>query len=36
MSLNWMQSCFELDALKIDFNESQGNIEYYQEKFAYV
>ena len=36
MSLNWMQSCFELGALKINFNECQGNIVYYQEKFAQI
>ena len=36
MSLNLMQSCSELGALKTEYNECQGNIEYYQEKFAEV
>jgi hypothetical protein len=31
-----MQSCSELEALKIDFEECQGSAEYYQEKFAQV
>jgi len=35
-SLDWMQSCSELEALKIDFEECQGSAEYYQEKFAQV
>ena len=26
MSLDWMQSCFELEAIGIDFNDSQGSI----------
>ena len=36
MSLDWMQSCSELEALEIDFNDCQGSAEYYQEKFAQV
>ena len=36
MSLDWMQSCTKLEALKIDFNDCQGSAEYYQEKFAQV
>jgi len=36
MSLDWMQSCFELEAMEIDFNDCQGSAEYYQEKFAQV
>ena len=35
-NLNWMQSYSEFYALKIDFNECQGNVEYYQEKFAQI
>ena len=35
-SLDWMQSCSELEALKIDFEECQGSAEYYQKKFAQV
>jgi hypothetical protein len=31
-----MQSCSELEALKIDFEECQGSVEYYKEKFAQV
>jgi len=34
MSLDWMQSCSELEAIKIDFNDFQGSAEYFQEKFA--
>ena len=26
MSLDWMQSCTKLEALKIDFNDCQGSI----------
>jgi hypothetical protein len=29
LSLDWMQSCSELEALKIDFNYCQGSTEYY-------
>ena len=36
MSLDWLQNCFELEALKIDFNDYQGSAKYYQEKFAQV
>jgi chromosome segregation ATPase len=36
MSLDWMQRCSELEALEIDFNNCQGNAEYYQEKFEQV
>jgi chromosome segregation ATPase len=36
MSLDWMQSCSELEAMEIDFNDCQGSAEYYQEKFAQV
>jgi chromosome segregation ATPase len=36
LSLDWMQSCSELEVLKIDFNDCQGSIEYYREKFAQV
>jgi chromosome segregation ATPase len=36
MSLDWMQSCSELEAIEIDFNDCQGSAEYYQEKFAQV
>jgi chromosome segregation ATPase len=36
MSLDWMQSCSELEALKIDLNDCQRSAEYYQEKFAQV
>ena len=36
LSLDWMQSCSELEILKIDFNDCQGSIEYYREKFAQV
>jgi chromosome segregation ATPase len=35
-SLDWMQSCSELEALKIDFEECQESAEYYQKKFAQV
>jgi predicted nucleic acid-binding Zn-ribbon protein len=35
-SMDWMQSCSELEALKIDFEECQGSVEYYKEKFAQV
>jgi chromosome segregation ATPase len=35
-SLDWIQSCSELQALKIDFEECQGSAEYYQKKFAQV
>jgi hypothetical protein len=34
MSLDWMQSCYELEAMEIDFNDCQRSTEYYQEKFA--
>jgi len=34
MSLDWMQSCSELEAMEIDFNDCQRSTEYYQEKFA--
>jgi len=36
MSFDWMQSCSELEAMEIDFNDCQGSAEYYQEKFAQV
>jgi len=36
MSLDWMQSCSELKAMEIDFNNCQGSAEYFQEKFAPV
>ena len=36
MSLDWMQSCSELEAMEIDFNDCQGSAEYFQEKFAQV
>jgi len=36
MSLEWMQSCSELKAMEIDFNDCQGSAEYYLEKFAQV
>jgi len=36
MSLDWMQSCSELEAMEIDFNDCQGSAEYYQEKFTQV
>ena len=36
MNLKWIQSCSELSALKIEHNECQESIEYYQEKFAEV
>ena len=29
LSLDWMQSCSEPEALKIDFNYCQGSTEYY-------
>jgi hypothetical protein len=35
-SLDWMQSCSELEAMEIDFNNCQGSAEYFQEKFAQV
>jgi hypothetical protein len=28
MSLDWMQSCSELEAVEIDFNDCQGSAEY--------
>jgi chromosome segregation ATPase len=36
MSLDWMQSCSELEAMEIDFNDCQGSAKYYQEKLAQV
>jgi len=36
MSLDWMQSCSELEAMDIDFNDCQGSAKYFQEKFAQV
>jgi hypothetical protein len=36
MSLDWMQSCSELEAMEIDFNDYQGSAEYFQEKCAQV
>ena len=36
MNLKWMQSCSEFGALKIEHNECQGSIEYYQEKYVEV
>jgi hypothetical protein len=36
MSLDWMQSCSELEAMEIDFKDCQGSAEYFQEKFAQV
>jgi hypothetical protein len=36
MSLDWMQSRSELEAIEIDFNDCQGSAEYFQEKFAQV
>jgi hypothetical protein len=36
MSLDWMQSCSELEAMEMDFNDCQRSAEYYQEKFAQV
>jgi chromosome segregation ATPase len=36
MSLDWMQSCSELEAMEIDFNDCQGSAKYFQEKFAQV
>jgi chromosome segregation ATPase len=36
MSLDWMQSCSELEAMEVDFNDCQGSAEYFQEKFAQV
>jgi chromosome segregation ATPase len=36
MSLDWMQSCSELEAMEIDFTDCQGSAKYYQEKFAQV
>jgi len=36
MSLDWMQSCSELEVMEIDFNDCQGSAEYFQEKFAQV
>ncbi|XP_061981445.1 uncharacterized protein LOC133701522 [Populus nigra] len=34
MSLDWMQSCSELEVMEIDFNDCQGSTKYFQEKFA--
>jgi len=34
--LDWMQSCSELEAMEIDFNDCQGSAKYFQEKFAQV
>jgi hypothetical protein len=31
-----MQSCSELEAMEIDFNDCQGSAKYFQEKFAQV
>jgi len=31
MRFYWMQSCFELEAMEINFNDCQGSAEYYQE-----
>ena len=28
-SLDWMQSCSELEAMEIDFNDCQGSAKYY-------
>jgi len=36
LSLDWMQSCSELEVVDIDFNDCQGSAEYYQEKFTQV
>jgi chromosome segregation ATPase len=36
ISLDWMQSCSELEAMEIEFNDCQGSAEYFQEKFAQV
>jgi predicted nuclease with TOPRIM domain len=36
MSLDWMQSCFELEAMEVDFKDCQGSTKYTQEKFAQV
>jgi len=36
MSLDWMQSCSELEEIEIDFNNFQGSAKYFQEKFAQV
>lgn len=36
MSLDWMQSCSELQAMEMDFSDCQESAEYYQEKFAQV
>jgi hypothetical protein len=36
MSLDWMQSCFELEAMEIDFKDCQRSIKYTQEKSAQV
>jgi hypothetical protein len=36
MSLDWMQSCFEFEAMEVDFEDCQGSTKYTQEKFAQV
>lgn len=36
LSLNWMRSHSKLEALKSNFNECKGNVEYYQDKLARV
>jgi chromosome segregation ATPase len=36
LSLDWMQSCSELEVVDVDFNDCQGSAEYYQEKFTQV
>ena len=36
MSLDWMQSCLELEAMEIDFKDCQRSIKYTQEKSAQV
>jgi len=34
--LDWMQSCFELEAMEVDFKDCQGSTKDTQEKFAQV
>ena len=36
LSLDWMQSCSELEAMEMDFSDCQESAEYYKEKFAQV
>ena len=34
--MDWMQSCFELEAMEVDFKDCQRSIKYTQEKSAQV